>query len=265
MSENSEKLPENQWRGIHLNRMGLRISGISFSISRDGSFDSAPVEIGVSLDLYIHWLEIALQHLYEAQAAHEELLACWDSDDANRKNKALERDFSSSMQCVLASAVAVDAFYAMVRDFVTIPKKTIESWERKRLSRAKRISEVFRLGFRISSAGFKSMRSHLCELFKWRDWCVHPEAGFDKPVRYKELHVATEWRFVAFRFDNAKNSLAIALSVIAQLLNQGKPRIPELAKHCERIEYLVAPLIDVWEREFGTLYSRQSKQKERGT
>ena len=103
------------------------------------------------------------------------------------------------------------------------------------------------------------MRGYLIELYKYRDWSVHPPAGYNKPVLYDELRVSIEWRFVAFRFENAKSSLGISLSLIAQLLACPKPNLNSLVEHCQGSLSLVMPLVEQWESKFGKLYERESE------
>jgi hypothetical protein len=242
--------------------MRLRLGNISISISGDGDLQPSPVEVSVSIDLFAYWLEIAMAHLIRAGDVHKELLAVWGQSNGEQGSQWLEGEFASSLQCITAAAIAVDAFYAMVRDHVPIPEKDIEAWRTNRTSRPKQIAEVLRRSFLVGPNSFTAMRGHLIELFKWRDWSVHPPAGFQKPVRYDELLVGTEWRFVAFRFENAKNALALSLGIIAQLLRRPKPDHNSLTDHCQNSLPLVTPLVKQWEAKYGQLYERESLEKE---
>lgn len=260
MSTHKTDAPQ-EWRGIHITRgMRLRLSKISISIGGDGDLQQSPPKISVSIDLFVYWLEISMVHLVKAKEAHTELLAVWGRDDYKRGSQFLEREFAYSLQCITASAIAVDAFYAMVRDNVPVPEQEIDAWRTNRTSRPKQIAEVLKRGFLIGPKSFKTMRGNLIELFKWRDWTVHPPAGYDKPVRYDELLVGTEWRFVAFKFENAKNALALSLSLLAQLLARPKPNHKSLADHCQNSLPLVSPLVEQWEDMFGQLYERESSE-----
>lgn len=249
---------KSAWRGIHLSRgMRLRLSEISFTISQDGNVESSPVDVSVSIDLYVYWLEIALKHLIQSEAAHQVLLKAWEAHDDETSGFQLESEFASSMQCVTSAVVALDSLYAVVRDYVAIPTDEIEAWRANRTSRPKQIAEVFRRSFIIGPESFTMMRNILIEFYKWRDWCVHPPAGFDKPVRYEELHVGIEWRFVAFRFENARNLLSMALSLIAQLLHKPRPEHAGLVEHCSGLLPVVMPIVDQWEERYGLLLDRE--------
>lgn len=251
------------WRGIHISRgMRLRLSGISISIGSDGNIQMPPPEISISIDLFAYWLEIAMSHLIEAEAIHKDLLTVWGKGDDQVGGQYLEREFSAGLQCITASAIAVDAFYAMARDHVTVPESVMEAWRSNRTSRPKQIAEVLKRGFLIGPKSFRDIRKHLIELFKWRDWSVHPPAGFNKPIPYAELRVSTEWRFAAFRFENAKVAFALSLSLIAQLLLRPKPDLKNLVEHCQGSLPLVTPLVEKWESKFGMLYAREESSSE---
>lgn len=262
MSESDTDIPQES-RGIHISRgMRLRLSGLSISIDRDGNVHSPAPDLSMSIDLFAYWLEIAMAHLIGAEDAHRQLLAVWGRGDDQEGRQWLEREFSTSLQCITAAAIAVDAFYTMVRDHVHIPEKDIQAWRANRTSRPKQIAEVLRRGFLIGPKSFSTMRGHLIELFKWRDWSVHPPAGYNKPTRYDELRVGTEWRFVAFRFENAKSAFALSLSLIAQLLARPKPDLESLKEHCEGALPLVSPLVEQWESKFGQRYGRDTSEGE---
>lgn len=107
----------------------------------------------MSLDVYPHWLNIACEHLQSAERAHVEALASWQSSDEDVKVRAFEAEFQASMQCVVAAAIAIDAFYARVKENIPISPQTIEAWAKKRTARYRQISEVFKRGFRVGPKG----------------------------------------------------------------------------------------------------------------
>jgi len=253
-----------EWRGIHVTRgMRLQIPAHSIRISAgaDGEPEMSMGALNVSIDLYVHWLEIALEHVSSAESAHATLTDVWDSDDTEAKSQALELDFVHSMQSVVAAAVAVDAFYALIRQHVEVPEVTLEAWRRNRTSRPSQVSEVFRLAFELGPKSAKRMRSGLRELYQWRDWAVHPKAGFGPPVKYDELGVATEWRLVAFQSSNARGATSIALSIIAQLQPRVRAKYGGLKEHCDGAVQFVVPLVDQWETRYGPLYERESDEQ----
>jgi hypothetical protein len=238
--------------------MRLRLSEFSISLDDNGGLQSSPVEVSVSIDMYLYWLEIALAHLDASEAAHIELVSAWDSGDADRTSPPLEAEFAAAMQCITAAVIALDSFYAVARDHVPVSAEEILVWRNNRTSRPKQIAEVLRRGFLMGPESFAELRARLIEVFKWRDWSVHPPAGYDKPVRYDELHVGMEWRFVAFRYANALSVAGLALGLIAQLVTKPRSSNESLAEHCQSMLALITPLVERWEERHGELYVREA-------
>jgi len=244
--------------GVFISR-GMRVQipagGLKISLGSDTE-PGINLTLHVSLDIHPYWLEIALSHLEHASAAHEEVLNAWKNNDEQQKGQALETDFVASLQSIVASAIAIDAFYAAVKRQITISAKTLTAWKTQRTARYRQIAEVFRSAFLVGPKSAAQMRSHLKELFKWRDRSVHPSSNFDQPLLYPELNVATEWRFVSFNYSNAKAAASVALSLIAQLLSRPRPNSAELVRYCEGALPLVLPLVERWELQYGELYPR---------
>lgn len=248
--------------GIFMSR-GMRIQlpagAISVTADEHGNLDMKLNAINVCMDPHVPWLEIALDHLEQAEQAHRDVMDAWGADDSARKGETLEAEFSSSIQAIAAAAVALDAFYAMVRRHVEIDPETIEAWRANRTARPRQIAEVFRRAFLIGPKSSAELRTRMVELFKWRDWCVHPAADFQSPVLRSELGVATEWRLAAFTADNARSALRTSLSIAIQLLERPRPSFPDLTSHCEGAIQFVQPLVARWERLYGELHQREQE------
>ncbi len=248
-------------RGVYISRgMTLGIRNLRFIIGQDGSFDSDMV-IEVSLDTHPFWLEISWDHLEQARLAHEKLLAVWEGNDEKRKARALEAEFGASMQCVVAVAVAMDAFYSAIRPHIPIPKSTLDAWRRKRTARHAQVYEVLRRGFRFGPQTGTLIKNGLKEVFTWRDRSVHPSAEAARPIAYPELGVGTEWRFVAYRHGNAQRAMAFVLSLIPQLLAEPRPKLPGLANYCQGAIPRTRSIVRKWERRYGQLYQREKSTR----
>ncbi len=245
--------------GIYLSRgMQLQIpaGGFTISVGGDGQADMRVTAVKLCLGLHVRWLEIALKHLEDAERAHADLLDGWPAGDDELKGQTLENEFASSLQSVVAAAVAVDAFYAMIRRYIAVPEDTMKAWRKNRTSRPRQITEVFRLSFAVGTKSTAEMGGRLKDPFKLRDRSVHPTAEFECPVWYEELGVLTEWRFVAFRAENAKSAVSLVLSIIAQLFARPRSTSLELAEHCKGAVQFITPLVEEWERKYGELYTR---------
>jgi hypothetical protein len=246
-------------KGIMINRgTQFRVSDLRFTLSADGQLDVGEPTAWLSLDLTAYWLEIAVSQFREAAKHHEDLLAAAQVEDKDGLNRSMEAECKASMQTFAAAAIALDAFYAVIRDRCAIPPELVTIWRTKGTARYKQIAEVFRRAFRVSPRSGVLLRQHLREIFRWRDRTVHPQSARTQAVLYQELSVGTEWRFVAFRAVNARLVVGAALSIIAQLLARPREEHCELVAFCGPALTNVQPTVDAWETQFGPLWDRNA-------
>ncbi len=194
----------------------LRIPAGGLTLPLDGSAPPS-VTLEMAFDVWPLWFDIALDHLDVARESHEALLAAISGGDSNAV-RHLEPECRASMVAMSACAFAVDAFYSSVQELAPIERALLTKWDENRLARYKRIAEVLRLAFRIGNESMGIVRDVLRQVFAFRDCAVHPPGNFRQPVLHPELATGVEWRFVAFRHDNAREALRSSLSIIAQLL-----------------------------------------------
>jgi hypothetical protein len=186
------------------------------------------------------WLELAARHLADAEQRRLARIAAWQSDDADARAATLEREFESSMQAMMAAAIALDSFYLALRDKTSIPKETIQTWREKRTARYKQVAEVLRRAFALRPRGSVVLRGNLNEIFKFRDLAVHPSGAATAPVLHPELQTGVEWRFAAFRAENARPLVQAARSIIDELVTKGRPTTPEIARYAEGLRNQLA-------------------------
>jgi hypothetical protein len=235
------------------------VSNFSLTIGPDGAIES-DATFTLSLDLTPYWLEIAVVQARQALADHAELLDAFRVEDQVRIDKAMEAECKASMQTFAAAAIALDAFYARVKEDVPIPPELVAQWRANGAARYKQITELFRRSFRVGNRSAVMLRKHIREIFDWRDRTVHPPAMAGQPVFYEELSVGTEWRFVVFRAHNARLIAGSALSIVAQLLARPRSEHVALSKYCVSALTNIQPTLDAWEKEFGTLYDRSASR-----
>jgi hypothetical protein len=105
------------WHGVYVSHATqLRISGIQISIANDGSTDIGEPKTHLLTWMFVYWLEIAFEHLQIAELAHAQLLEKWVPGEPAEGSTHLRAEFSSSMQSINAAAIAVDAFYAAIKN-----------------------------------------------------------------------------------------------------------------------------------------------------
>jgi hypothetical protein len=241
--------------GIYVTRgMVLRIpaGGLVLSVNPSGGVDSS-IRFEVSLDMTPYWLEIALNHLIAADAARRDLLRVMGDDTSPEKAQALEREFTSGMQALVASVTALEALYSTVRENIGIPDSLVKTWREKRTARHRQVCEVFRRAFAVKGQGLKNLKQILGELYEFRDLAVHPPGKFSNPVLHEVLGAGTEWRFVSFGYDSARTSVRAALSVVSQLADRPREQQGSFYDYRMGLSERIKPLQDEWATHFGPL------------
>jgi hypothetical protein len=223
----------------------VRISGLSVRL--DGGPPSATLKLELNMPAY--WFEISLGHLANAKSSRSELRTAVSAGSDEDISAALEGEFISSMQAIVSATTAIDALYAAVKTRIPIPP-TFSA--KRKTARWKQVSEVLRRGFNLAPASTNKVRAVMKELYRFRDWAVHPPAEFTDPAQHPVLKSFTEWRFSAFHYDHALLLVQAALAYAHQLAR--KPPINEdMRVFCEGLERLIAPSVAEWRSSFGPL------------
>ncbi|MBV9510347.1 MAG: hypothetical protein JO303_08720 [Caulobacteraceae bacterium] len=202
-----------------------------FSIDDNGNLQTHTITPHVHFDVCPTWLEIAARHGKDANEKKLARVAAWNSTDETAKAETLEREFESSMQAIMAAAIAIDSFYANLRDAVGISKKEIARWRENNTARYKQISEVLRRAFTLQNRHAVNLRKAIKEVFRFRDLAVHPSGDVTAPILHPELHVGVEWRFAYFRAENAEALVNLACQVVRELSEKGKPSNAEVERY----------------------------------
>jgi len=258
MSEQPRQPPQRvrQPGGIFIlksSTFGIGNFSISLSDMGEPNIQMNPL---IGLDMTDRWLSIAELNEKKAIEASKALDLEWPSGDDETAVPHLELEFFHSIQCICASAFAIDAFYASVKEHINIPQNMQDAWNNNRTSRPARISEVLRMGFTFNEATSKTLRSVITEIFSLRDKAVHPSPEMSKPLHHPRLDIMMPWHFVIFREENARNCFKMALSIISQLLLKPNPKNKLLSEHCKNAFTRIEPLLNAWESRYGVLFVR---------
>jgi hypothetical protein len=248
-----EKVPDP---GIFITK-GMRVSIPKFSIqvSPDGKIISAPITLHTGIDLCPTWLDIAHEQLLVAELASADLLKAKDAQDNEGIAKALSKESCTGMQVIMASSVAMDAYYANLKEYIAIPQSLSSRWREKGTARYKQIAEVIRRASPMNAQSAKQLRDILRQNTDFRDKAVHPLAGTTAPALHAELNKVTDWRYAAFRFYNAKAIAGLTLSIIIQTARKpNERRFPALAEYCKKLVAELAPRLSRWESRYGKLF-----------
>ncbi|MDP1653713.1 MAG: hypothetical protein Q8L56_13415 [Rhodocyclaceae bacterium] len=211
--------------------MTVSIPSFSIRIREDGELESDPITLHVRFDVCPTWVQIAKRHLDSALAAKANRDMVWQGTDEDAKAQALEVEFEASMQAIMAAAIAWDAAYAVLREHVTIPPTTLETWRKGRTARYTQVAEVVRRAFTLKPKGAAMLRANLKELYRYRDLAVHPSGKIEAPMLHPELNLGMEWRFIYFRAMNAELAVMAAAAMLWDLAYNGKSKDPKVSEY----------------------------------
>jgi hypothetical protein len=108
--------------------VAIPTGGLVVAIGEDAEPVSSLTSSHVHFDVCPTWLELAIRHLSDAQVAQGARIETWRDADENSKTGALKWEFEASIQAIVASGIAVDAFYAVVQSRVHLPQSLIDEW-----------------------------------------------------------------------------------------------------------------------------------------
>lgn len=251
-----DRLPRANPPGVFISK-GTRVTilagGLSIGFDEQGNLTSS-CTLHISIDLCPHWLLIAFTHVCAAEEAHAALLEANKADDAEAISSCLEREFVSGMQAMTAAAIAIDAFYAAVREHAPVPNDVIGTWQKNKTSRPKQISEVFRRAFPMLRRGNNNLKGIIKEIFRFRDLAVHPKSVASEAVYYPAIDKNVEWRYQAFSFSNAVMVVRLALQTVVVLTRDTNPYDNnQLKEYCSILNSKISDLITQWERRYSKL------------
>lgn len=230
--------------GVFISR-GMTIAvpagGLTITLGSDGK-SAANLTFHVRYDVCPTWCELALKHLSDASSRRADRVAAWAGTNEDHKAKSLESEFEASMQAVMAAAIALDAFYSVIKTYVKLPPLLEDKWRSKRTARYLQITQVLLLGFRLKSKGIAILRQNLKEIYRFRDLAVHPSGKIQAPLLHPEIDVGVEWRFVFFRAQNAETIVNAAIGMLWDLANNGRPTDDRIVEYMKGLRQRLAEL-----------------------
>lgn len=228
--------------GVFISR-GMTVAipqgGLTIGFTADGNVTSS-LTLHVRFDVCPTWIELALRHLSDANERRIAREAAWAGTNEEIKATTLEREFEASMQAIMAAAISIDAFYSLIQPYVPISPKLVEQWRTKRTPRYSQITEVIRQAFQLKPKGTANLRKNLKEIFRFRDFAVHPSGRLEAPILHPEIDVGVEWRFVVFRAYNAELAVNAATGILWDLAHNGKPKNGKIIEYMETLRQRLA-------------------------
>ena len=235
--------------------MNVSIPEFSLSINESGDINSEKMTIHTGLDMCPYWIEIAYTRLNETDDIHEKLILAKNDNNESLMGDLLQKEFTSGMQAIMAGCIAIDSYYASIKDFAEIPEDLARTWQKNGTARYKQIAEILKRTFVIPQDLFLKIRKILEQSFGLRDMAVHPKHGTDLPVLYPEINKISDWRYAAFRYTNVKAVVGHSLSIIYQTARQKKGNKKQLLKiYCENLVKKLEPTLSEWVERYGRLF-----------
>jgi hypothetical protein len=205
-----------------------------------------------------YWLDIAYDNLVAAEKIHNNLEAAVNDKNDSLVGELLQKEFLMGMQVVMDSCIAIDSYYASIKQFANIPEEILTKWKTNKIARSSQIAETLKRVFFIPQDVFQQIIVVLKQSFKLRDMAVHPKHGTDVPVLYPEIKKITDWRYSAFRYANAKNVAGFSLSFILQTAQQKKDnKDKKLISYCDNLVNKIDPIYSKWINSYGELFNKK--------
>jgi hypothetical protein len=246
-NEHSSDENVSEFRGVFISEgMTFTLKNLGFRIQGDEVIPN-PVTVILSVDQAPVWLEIALSHFAECKKARELILSGNVDDKTSSSLKHMTDEYRAGMQAISAAAIAIDAFYANLKDYIDIPAATLSAWRKKGTARYKQVFEVIKIACGKAKLDQKILIQMLSDLYKFRDWAVHPAAEAKEAQYHPIFKVSTHWRCVAFRYENALAAVHIALIITHQTSKIAASTGNEkLVSYFEELQKRIDPLCSAW-------------------
>jgi len=128
----------------------FRIADLNLTIADDGT-TSGQARAELRMDMWPFWLEDAIDAAVVACGLAEQISPLVEQRDAAEDPKSIEEqidqlligEMKASMRAITASAFAIEAFYASVKER-SPEHPDAEKWREKRTAREKQVTETFR-------------------------------------------------------------------------------------------------------------------------
>lgn len=106
----------------------VSVMPFSISVNEQGEIENSPVVLHLGIDMTGYWLDIAYEHLLDTESAHKKLMIAKGERNDEKIARYLKKESISGMQSIMASCIAIDAYYASIKEHVDIPQSTLDSW-----------------------------------------------------------------------------------------------------------------------------------------
>ena len=235
-------LPDNNLLGNRGEIMGVLIfEGMKVGIL-DGDFTIGIEETGnlnsnlilsTSYNMLPVWLRIAHENINLSGEAKKNIKENWDEDASNQK-ELLVKELTPSIQVFVSCGIALDSLYDQLRPYANITREDINKWKEKRTKRSAQICEVIKRVYKLNNQSSKAYRENINSIIDFRDKAVHPDNSIKRACTRPDIPVGIDWRFSAYRYDNAIICYQRTMEMILYLYEK-KSGIPQVDQEMENI------------------------------
>ena len=234
--------------------VALRIpaGALTISFSKESGCVAQVTELHLQLNSCVDWLDIAFDHLRNADHFHRQLMAAHHSGQGAAA--FMRSEFLSAMQASVASATFFEALYSATRDCLPESRSALRAGGRRRGARSAHVTEQLKRAFGLKQKGTTNLRGVLSKIYRFRDEAVHPTSAFGPPALHPDLGVLVEPRYVMYNHANARLVVRGALAFCEILPMVGQKQGPKEIQPLAR--YLLesgVPLFASWRENYGPL------------
>ena len=223
--------------GILVSRgSSLRLRNISISIGPNGELEGPPITVELAYDLWPLWLRIAIEHERTAHLARQRLMNLTEEQESVRGN-VMEDETAAGMVAISSASFSIDAFYGSVKSRIDNPPPVGTRSRRYAI-----VAETLKRAFPMSQKASNQLRESLREAFRFRDMTVHPTGEFRGAQRHPVIPVGVAVPHVAFRLENARALVTLALGLVEQCSARPNPRQKSLVEWCAALPDRIAEL-----------------------
>ena len=209
----------------------LQISSLQINLQTG---EMPPPTVRLRTDTWPYWLAEGVSAAIAAAEVAPSITLALAADEASRLMVA---ELRASMRALTSSAFAIDAFYASVKARSPVhPQQSL--WHEQGTARHKQVAATLRYHLQIkNNNSSKELSNRVKEMFKFRDWAVHPGSQFREAIHRDDVDAGVDWHFIAFRASNAVMGVAKTVQLLDHLvkvLDRGSEDLVKWKPHARR-------------------------------
>ena len=196
-------------------KIGFAVGDLSISLNETGELNSKAV-LSTAYNVVPIWLKIAHDNLKASKKASETIINRWSENPEERK-QLLMSELAPSMQVFVSCGISLDGLYDILRPYANISPRDIKAWRKNKTARYKQAIEIIRRIFKLKGKTLSDFGECIKQIFDYRDKAVHPSLELHRACIRSDISVAVDWKFVTYRYLNAKLCLTNTINMIVYL------------------------------------------------